>query len=272
MLLHDRDQVQRLQQAHADHIESQYRSLAAIPGNPQGVVILKVGEVRTFIAAGNRLENRAIFRRDESVDQIDGVLAHFDAHRSNCVIEVNPANYYVDPPRKWEQRLLKHLLLRGCYIDGFRCVWQASPGGSEVPMVQGYRIDRFTADRWGEFVRLKHQVESTAAPDEESLVRPDNDWLGYIIFDIANDPCAVGLLYAGKAGGYLSWWFTHPTHRARGLQQLGIRQRIADATDRSCPVIFTVSDFNFSSPANLQRCGFQLAYNYLLMRRDTPLS
>ena len=33
-------------------------------------------------------------------------------------------------------------------------------------------------------------------------------------------------------------------------------------------IIFTVTDFNYSSPANLQRCGTRLAYNYLLVRRD----
>lgn len=268
MLVHDRENVARLQHAHADHIESLYRSLAAIPGNPHGVVMQKIGDVRTFIAAGHRLENRAIFSGQETAEQIDQVLGHFAEHHSNCVIEVNPANYYVDPPRNWEQRLLKQLLLRECFIDGFRCVWQISPEKSEVPAVPDYRIERFAVDRWDEFERLKGVVESSPPADGSLKPRPEDQWFGYIVFDAANVPCATGSLYAGKSGGYLSWWFTHPSHRARGLQQLGIRHRMADAVARGCPVIFTVSDFNFSSPANLQRCGFQLAYNYLLVRRD----
>src|SRR5689334_10094017 len=121
--LHDRAHIRLLHHAHADHIEAAYRSMQSLPGNPQKVVIETIAGVRTFIASGSRLENRAIFSGEESVEQIGAVLRHFDGHASNCVIEVNPANHYVDPPKNWEQRLLKHLLSRGCYVDGLRCVW-----------------------------------------------------------------------------------------------------------------------------------------------------
>src|SRR5688572_10268774 len=107
---HDRDHVRLLQQAHGDHIESMYRGMLALPGNPAGVVLREFGSTRTFIAAGNRLENRAIFTGEETPGQIDEVLAHFAGHRANLVIELNPANFYVDPPRTWEKRLLAHLL------------------------------------------------------------------------------------------------------------------------------------------------------------------
>ena len=109
--------------------------MAAVSGNPAGVVIENIGGVRAFIARGNRLENRAIFSGSETIDQIDAVLQHFEHHGGNCVIEVNPANYYVDPPMSWEQRLLPHLLKRGCRIDGFRCVWvqETAAGGIGKP-------------------------------------------------------------------------------------------------------------------------------------------
>jgi hypothetical protein len=56
------------------------------------------------------------------------------------------------------------------------------------------------------------------------------------------------------------------------MQQEGIIHRVRDALGMNCRHIFTVTDFNFASPHNLQRCGFTLAYNYLLVRRDpTPL-
>src|SRR6266550_338364 len=119
---HDRAHVRLLQHAHADHIESQYRGMLALPGNPAGVIIRSFGDVRTFIAAGNRLENRAIFNGDETAEQVDEVLKHFAEHNANCVIEVNPANFYVNPPATWEKRLLNFLLERGCRIHDFRCV------------------------------------------------------------------------------------------------------------------------------------------------------
>src|SRR4051794_21731249 len=100
-----------------------YRAMLNLPGNRGNVVLRQIGPTRTFIAAGERLENRAIFTGEETDEQIDGVLRHFAHHQANCVIEVNPANYYVDPPASWEQWLLKRLLWRRCLIDGFRCVW-----------------------------------------------------------------------------------------------------------------------------------------------------
>ncbi len=272
---HDRENVKVLQRAHADHIRSLYRTLAATPGNPHGVVIREIGDVRTFIAAGNRLENRAIFSGEETIEQIDEVLAHFAAHRSNCVIEVNPANYYVDPPKSWEQRLLKHLLSRGCFIDGFRCVWQFDRSAKiPVPEVPGYRVVKFDCGDRDKFEQLKRIVESSTETARQIIPRPrpEDGWLNYVVFNDTDVPCAVGTLYAPPRAADLSWWFTHPAHRCRGLQQLGILRRVRDALERGSRRIFTVTDFNFSSPANLQRCGFRLAYNYLLVRKDAGSS
>src|SRR4051812_44729498 len=120
---HDREHVRRLHRAHADHIESQYREMLQLAGNPANVVIKDFGPVRTFIAAGERLENRAIFTGGESDDLVRAVLQHFIDHRANCVIEVTPANFYVNPPATWEKRLLRQLMSLGCAIHDFRCVW-----------------------------------------------------------------------------------------------------------------------------------------------------
>ena len=141
--VHDRDHVRRLQQAHADHIESRYRALLALPGNPAGVIIQNFGGVRTFIAAGQRLENRAIFAGDESEEQVRSVLQHFVDHRTNCVIEANPANFYVNPPATWEKRLLKQLVALGCTTHDFRCVWCCPRGAEDATDLAGYRIEPF---------------------------------------------------------------------------------------------------------------------------------
>src|SRR5205085_9698864 len=121
-----------------------------------------IATVRTFIAAGYRLENRAVFTGEESPDQIDAVLAHFADHASNCVIEVNPASHYVDPPKSWEQRLLKHLLSRHCYIDGFRCVWVRAEPPIGPPSLQ-HRWQRFTGETLDEFIALATQVQTDYA-------------------------------------------------------------------------------------------------------------
>jgi len=266
--VHDRPHVRLLHHAHADHIESIYRGLLSLPGNPANVVIQSFGPARTFIAAGNRLENRAVFTGEETTGQIDSVLQHFIDHQSNLVIEVNPANFYVDPPRTWEKRLLKHLLHRGCVIHDMRCVWCRTLPRDRQDSATSHRILRFSSDQMDEYIKLALDVQVGGEWNTER--RAGNfqpGWTHYIGFD-ADAPAAMGSLFISGPSAYLAWWFTHPAHRSRGLQQAGILRRVHDAFDADCTQAFTVTDFNFSSPANLQRCGFQIAYNYLLLRRD----
>lgn len=267
---HDREHVRLLHHAHADHIQAQYLAMQAVPGNLAGVVIQQFGHVRTFIASGDRLENRAIFSSQETDEQVDAVLDHFHRHRCNCVIEVNPANYYVDPPNNREQRLLKQLLHRGCRIDGFRCVWsRTSPPGSDEPPPR-HRWQRFGPADIDQLERvsilLDPQKHWTAI---ERAMAAAAGLLHYVCFD-GDRPVAISSLFIGGRFAYLQWSWTHPDFRGRGCQQEAIRLRVRDAFAAGCQCAFTVTDFNFASPRNLQRRGFGLAYNYLLVRRDAP--
>jgi hypothetical protein len=242
--------------------------MASVPGNPAGVAIRQIGPVRTFIASGDRLENRAIFGGDETEAQIDDVLMHFAAHRANCVIEVNPANYYVDPPGTWEQRLLKRLLLRGCRIDGFRCVWCRMLSLSSDNVPARYRIERFGPEQLDRYIELSRPLEPNKqwTPIERAAAAHAGRYQ-YVAF--ADDlPCAAGTMIVMGETAYLAWWFTNRQHRGNSLHHLSTSRRTRDALDLGCRRVFSVTDFNFASPRNLQRCGFALAYNYLLVLRD----
>jgi RimJ/RimL family protein N-acetyltransferase len=239
-----------------------------MPGNPQGVVIEQIGPTRTFIARGDRLENRAIFTGEESEEQIDRVLEHFVDHGANFVIEINPANYYVDPPAVWEKRLLRHLLARGCVIHGFRCVWSLSSRQNDEKTPERHRWRRFAAEEIDDFLALARVVEPKRQwtdADRAAHARPGV--FHYVGFD-GDTPAALGTLFVNGPTGYLQWWFTNPEHRRKGFQREGIRRRVRDAFELRCERVFTVADFNTISAANLQQCGFRLAYNYLLLRRD----
>ena len=266
---HDRDHVRLLQQAHGDHIESMYHGMLALAGNPAGVILRRFGPTRTFIAAGNRLENRAIFTGEETPDEIDEVLRHFASNNANLVIEVNPANFYVDPPRTWEKRLLAHLLSRGCVIHDFRCEWcRSEPPDSRDDPSSGMRIERYDGSQIDEFIALLERVDPRERwTAKQRAAKSAPGWIHYIAFD-GDAPVATGSLFINGPTGYLAWWYTRPDHRRRGFQDAGIRRRVEDAFHAGCRCAFTVTDFNFTSPRNLQRCGFRLAYNYLLLRRE----
>ncbi|HEX8524713.1 MAG TPA: GNAT family N-acetyltransferase [Tepidisphaeraceae bacterium] len=263
---HDRATVRLLQNAHADHIEASYRGLLSLANNPEQVIIQHFGPVRTFIAAGHRFENRAIFTRAESPEQIDAVLQHFIARQSNLVIEINPANFYVDPPRTWEKRLLNHLLVRGCRIEDFRCVWFYRKSDE---LTHPHRINAFLPHQVDEYIHFATQVDASAkwtAANRAAAAIPGK--LHYVAFDESGTPAAVGGLFINNQAAYLSWWYTRPECRGQGFQRAGIQRRVRDALAAGCTHMFSVTDFNYASPRNLQACGFALAYNYLLLRRD----
>jgi hypothetical protein len=272
--IHDRDHVRLLHGAHADQIEAEYRALRDLPGNPEAVVLQQIGPVRTLIASGNRFENRAIFTGEETNEQIDAVLRHFADHRSNCVIEINIANSYVDPPRSWEARLLKHLLTRGCRPHGMRCVWYR-----DLPPTPDERNFLSSAATASSIIRFEsEQIDKVAAlvarvdmsewwSRQRQICNPRAGLFHYVAFD-GEHPCAFGSLVVNKRIGYLAYWHTKKEYRGRGLHLAGVIRRISDAFDLGCELVFSVSDFNFASPYNLQKCGFGLAYNYLLVTRE----
>jgi RimJ/RimL family protein N-acetyltransferase len=265
---HDREQIRQLHHAHADHIESLYTALHALPGNPHGAVIQRIGNVRTFLVSGDRWENRPIFHGDETHEQIDEVLHHFSSHQASCVIEINIANSYVDPPANWEPRLLPHLLARGCKPGGMRCVWYYD---RSTPVEQGLtncRIQQFLPDRISEYAAMRQMADPNDKwTPERCTVEARPGLIHYAAFNEQQQPGAFGSMFINDRTAYLSYWETRPDFRGRGFQQAGIRRRVADAFDLGCKFVFTVSDFNFASSRNLQRCGFKLAYNYLVVTR-----
>ncbi len=269
--MHDRDQVRMLQHAHADHIESTYRAWLNMPGNPFGVVIRSFGNVRTFIASGDRLENRAIFSGDESEEQIDDVIAHFQARGANCVVEVNPGNYYVNPPRDWRARLLDRLMVNGCRPNNFRCVWASTnrPPAPLTPTPDTLRWRRFSGPGdVAELARVMEQLKPKEKWDGADFANAGKSGTYHYVAFRGDHPVASGSLFTNGTAGYLSYWETLRQERGQGTHQEAIRRRMCDAFDLGCRYVFSVTDFNFTSPRNLQRCGLHLAYNYLMLRRE----
>ena len=122
-IMHERDTVANLQNAHADHIESDYRQLMSLAGNPHGIEILRIGRTRVFLSIRNRLENRAIFTGNETQEELREITACFDRKGVNGFFEINPSNFYRTDPFSWKSELLPALLNLGYHPGAFRCVW-----------------------------------------------------------------------------------------------------------------------------------------------------
>jgi len=121
--MHNREMVVRLQNAHADHIEETYRRLMCLPGNPDGIEILKIGDTRVFLSNQNRLENRAIFTGNETRDELQEVTACFERKGVHGFFEINPANFHRSNPSSGESEMLPALIELGYHPAELRCVW-----------------------------------------------------------------------------------------------------------------------------------------------------
>lgn len=89
---HERKFIYELHHAHADYIESTYRGLAKIEGNPFGIELMQMDGVRIFRAGKTNFLNRAIFTGTEADEEIREVLAYIKQTGLGFFVEINPAN------------------------------------------------------------------------------------------------------------------------------------------------------------------------------------
>lgn len=270
---HSREAVRRLQHAHAAHIESIYTGLATIPENPYQIDIGHIGQTRYFCANVDRLENRAIFSGNESLEEFEAVTSYFDRRQRRCFVEINPGNFYRTEPFSWKSEVMPILLDLGYRAEDFRCVWHYAETDKLIQTnSQEPRIEMYDNKRLEQFIPLRMQVESVSCEEHAAKAaelrfgEAADGWFHYIGFK-EGDPVSTSTLFVHDGNGYLAWGFTDKRYRKQGHQTAHILRRIKDAQLNECQLIFTVSDFNIGSARNLQKCGFTLAYNYILMVR-----
>jgi hypothetical protein len=267
--MHDRDGVRQLQLAHAEHIEATYQELASRPGNPAGIEFARVGNTSVYLRNESRLENRAILTGNESEQDLRAIIKLFQKKGVDGFLEVNPGNFYPSDPFSWDSRILPILLKLGYPPTGFRCVWSASgteclAAECDLPEVRSY-----TSGDAEEYAELRLMVEPPKPENletrREGLVLAFTDqWRHYVGFD-GDEPVSTSSLFMGRELSYLSWGFTKVTHRRKGHHRAHVIRRATDAFAHGANGAFSVTDFGIPSSLSLQKCGFTLAYNYLMI-------
>lgn len=268
--MHSREIVRKLQNAHTDYIESIYRHLARLPGNPKGIEIVNVGDTRVFLSNENRLENRAIFTGNESLEELREVTSIFQRKGVDGYFELNPANFYRTAPFSWKSEILPALLDLGYFPGMFRCVWfQDRSGMDQTVRGDSKKVRRFLCDDAEEYAAAKLKVEPV---DDEDLEKEKSaiqygftrDWMNYVGYE-NDDPVSVSNLFLSNEIGYLAWGYTRSEYRRKGHHRLHVDARCRDAFASGCDLVFSVTDFNIPSSLSLQKSGFRLAYNYLFL-------
>lgn len=270
--MHNREMIVRLQNAHADHIENLYRRSMEIPGNPDGIEILKIGDTRVYLSNKNSLENRAIFTGNETLDELRAVDACFERKGVAGFFEINPANFYRSNPFSWASEMLPALIGLGYHPGEFRCVWYwdavLEPEGDQ----DAIQIRRFTwsqADALIEAKLVVEPVEPDKLEHERATVKHlfTEPWTYFIGYE-GERPVSISRLFITGKTAYLAWGYTVEAFRRRGHHRRHVLARVRHAFESGCDLVFSVSDFNVPSSLSLQKAGFKLAYNYLLMEKE----
>jgi hypothetical protein len=269
--MHDRLTVRALHEAYADKTESFFSGLQRIPGNPCQVSIRKFGSTRTFIARGHEWLNRATLVGDETAARLDEIVAHFAEHGRRCHIEWNPGNCY--RPDTWNDELGRLLLDRGFRPGGFRCVWIREIAREVPDEASSATVRHFGSGELEEFLQMlalvEEQSDEQKAQARINVLHGEGDqrWHHYIGY-VDDVPCSTATLFAGDRVAYLEWSKTLEEYRGRGCHHALIRRRLADASAAGCETVFAVTDIGIPSARNLQRRGFRLAYNYVMLIRE----
>lgn len=227
-----------------------------------------------MMAQGHDWSNRVTLVGDESLDLIDEIIAYYEAHRQRCHIEWNPAICY--RPNSWNIELEPYLRKRGFHQGGFRCVWHRAAESASPLLPLGFTVRRFAPDELPEFIDILMTMENKDLAQRRDLEHNylfgegSSEWHHYIGF-LDGTACSTATLFTNGSFGYLAWGHTMPQFRRRGCQSALIHRRVLDAYTGGCQKVFTVTDFNIPSAANLQRAGFQLAYNYVMLIRELPI-
>jgi hypothetical protein len=269
--MHNREMVVKLQNAHADHIESIYRQLMGLPGNPHGIEILNIGATKVFLSNQNRLENRAIFTGNETLPELREVTACFERKGVDGFFEINPANFYRSDPFSWESEMLPALIELGYHPGLLRCVWYLAECPNYDRRGDNISIKQFTFDQADEFIADKLIVEPVKPEKIENEMQEikhnfTKAWVHFIGYE-GGKPASISKLFIKNKMAYLAWGFTAQEFRRKGHHRVHVMTRVRSAFEAGCDIVFSVTDFNIPSSLSLQKAGFNLAYNYLLMEK-----
>jgi len=273
IFMHNREMVVKLQNTHAAHIESIYQQSMCLPGNPDGIEIVKIGSTKVFLSNKNRLENRAIFTGNETIDELREVTACFDRKGIYGFFEINPANFYRSNPFSWNSEMLPALIKLGYHPGEFRCVWYLDEY-SKHDDDELIHIKRFSYDDAEELVKAKLMVEPIEQDKIEQEIKTikhhfTEPWTYYVGFE-GDRPVSISKLFINDKTGYLAWGYTVEEFRRKGHHRMHVLARVRHSFERGCDLVFSVTDFNVPSSLSLQKVGFKLAYNYLLMEWQAP--
>lgn len=244
-------------------VESMY---GAAPESVRRRLGLRLDEIETALVSISTAEpspllNRALglgVERPASRDSIDAIAKHFR--------ERGVERYYLHVhPEAQPAELRSWVEAAGFEKDRgwMKFERDVEPAANVQSNLSVLRIDATDADDFGAIVAEGFGMQPASGALLAAVV-DQPDWFCYLAF-YGVTPAAAAAMFVNDDAAYFGWAATHPDFRRRGAQSALLRQRVVDALELDCQVMFTetgeaVQGEPQHSCNNIQRAGFEPCY------------
>ena len=251
-----------LEQSRAHYIESWLEAMRSQPGNPYGVDIYRLGQVRAFVACG--LPEIGLFHRvmglgPEHKGHVDEIQHFYHDHGiQHYFIDINP--YHAD------SHLLNSLMARGFSQSLFQTYLYAIPvptGWNAHSAVQARDITDSEVALFADLHIAGFREALAGMPEKTVQAYHDCTMLLYqhpgwhLSFSLMHgQPVGIGMLYiASLAGGATLGQF-----RGNGSQTASLQHRIALAAQAQCTLVVGQASVGSRSQRNMEKANMYTAY------------
>jgi GNAT superfamily N-acetyltransferase len=252
-----RETIDRTLAADIAYTMSRMQVLERLPGNPIGISFRWVDDRAVALMARLPAFARVVGLRAGHERHLEGLTQWYRDNGIKPTFEMVPGHFV--PQLGREMARLRY------FQSGFHASLIASspeqpPPSDEdtiervtTPSAMDDYLDAYVAG-WG--------IRETDQAVFKSNVRPWLEQPGWSLYLARADgqPAAVATLFVHGGIGYLADAATDPAFRGRGLQQLLLRRRMADAAKAGADLVFSGAAPFSTSHRNMERVGMRVQF------------
>ena len=256
----------RVENADIDYMTARITALAALPGNPHGAHVRRLGDATALLVAAdpNPFYNNVMGMTARSVEHLADLGEWYAGHGVILRVDVTP--------QAGDDALYASLRAAGLSHVGFFGALYATPdavascavGIAGEVTIESAEIDEFASV----------YVEGLAYPSAHAATMTASVLVLSSVPDVhlfraraGGRTIGVGLLHVCAGTAYLAAASTLIDARGRGAQLALIRHRVEVAAELGCDLAVGHAAFGSSSQRNLERAGLRMAYTKALWAR-----
>jgi hypothetical protein len=268
-----RELVRRFEELQAEAVQSLLtRSLAEVPGNPEGYAIYGDGPIRAVLSTNPHAgwATQAYGATGQPAEALARLVRFFNGRGVPARVRIVPEGFTEEQADALGVLGLRHVAFH-------TILWAplpiAAPGVAETlpPDSAEIRQVSTTADM-DAHIDILLGVYGVPAAIIDRLRPLRRAWLGsagrrFYLAWVAGRPAAGAVLYWRNDLAYLEAAGTLLAYRRRGLQRALVQRRIADATALGCRIVIGGAEFENESRTNQMACGLSVAYTAAVWRQ-----